>query len=189
MKRMMLAAVVPLLVASGCSATFGASATCTSSGDCSFSGEIKGTMVNSTPSMPASQVRRWAVAKEVFDAADITIGLDGSTVAVPQDGYVTLSLTDSRNGVVQAAQVFAWTRSGNTIQLADPDAVNAWAMAQGGSADVLAFQAHPFAVQAAAGSNTLRVTSQFQGEARASGSYSWTSLPGTCGRHARCQAQ
>lgn len=123
--------------------------------NCSTGGKIRGTM------------QKNGVAGGM-DAANFSIDLNGSTVGAPASGNVTISLVSSSTNSVQAAQVFAWIRSGSRLYLSNPTQVNAWAQANAGNADTLAYQLHPFDVTGVqSGENMLSVTAEYAGAPRA----------------------
>jgi len=143
-------------------------ASCEQSKKCRIEGKIGGKVGHGLRESILLHQRLLAVAlAELPDAAHFEIDVSGSTVAFPTTGDVLLSLVDTRNGTVTAKRQYAWRRTGVTLRLADPDAVNAWAAASGGSADELRYTLNPFFVGAAPGPNTIATASRYRGVRRA----------------------
>lgn len=187
MKRMLsLAAITPILLSlSGCaSVDWKISAKCKTGGEC----EVEGTISGSTKKQKSGSKTLLDLAtssSQVFDAALFSIDVGASAPSVPGVGFVTLELVDSSTGIVQAARVFSWQKSGADLVLSDPDSVNSWAMTEGGTADSIRYQLHPFTVAQAPGQNTLVVSSQYEGVTNATATTSWNS-GGGC-RYASCE--
>lgn len=134
---------------------------------CEAGGEISGTFGGGGGSPPQLRAAM-LTATETPDAAQFYIDTTGSTIAYPATGTVTISLVVSFTDTVQAAKLFAWTRSGNIIRLTDPDAVNAWAAANGGKADKMTYKMTMFQSNYGIGDQQMKVTSVYEGTATAS---------------------
>lgn len=122
-----------------------------------------------------------------FDAASISLEIS-STAAIPLNGQVDIELIDSTNGSVQASGTFAWIKSGNDLLLANPDAVNSWALSNGGTADAMTYVLHPFIVTPVSGTNSMTVSAQVDGVTATAATTTWVSNGGggSCGT---CQQQ
>lgn len=110
----------------------------------------------------------------IGSAADFSIDVSGSTIAYPTSGQVTVTLSVSSTGAVEAVGVFPWIRTGSVIRLSDPGSVDAWAISNSGDADSMAYDLVPFEANFADGSNTIAATSYFQGAATASSASEFT---------------
>lgn len=108
-----------------------------------------------------------------YDAALYTVDVSQSTVTVPSHGNVTVKLMNSSTGAVLASRTFGWTRTGATIRLSDPGAVNVWAQQNGSGADAVKYQMAPFTTSQSQGLNTLTMTDEYDGEIQASASTTW----------------
>jgi hypothetical protein len=159
-------------------------------GKCNTQGvcEVSGTVTNQK-SMSIPLLDRLLKSSGVADASQFKIDTTGTSVYTPSTGMVTVKLVDSSTGVLQAAATFPWVKSGSNIVLSNPDAVNAWALANGGTADSMEYELLPFAVQQTAGSNTLRVGAAYQGTTYAVSTTTWRGGGGGCSRIAECQIQ
>jgi len=126
----------------------------------------------------------------VVDAAQLKIDVSGSSVQTPSTGLVTIKLIDSSTGVMQSAGTFPWVKSGNNLVLSNPDAVNSWATANGGTADSMEYELHPFAVNQSQGTNTLQVGANYEGTTYAVSTTTWHGggNGGGCGQYA-CMEQ
>lgn len=113
------------------------------------------------------------------DASAFSMNISGSTITYPSTGQVTITITNSSSNSVVAAQTFSWVRTGNTLVLANPAAVNAWASGISSAADEVSYQLVPFEAQAAAGNNTIVAASVYQGQTTASASSTFCYSPRT----------
>lgn len=154
---------LPLLLSGCAGVSWKAGASCDTTKKCEIHGEISGSSARSQ-SLIASMLS----ASEAADAAQFVVDVSGSTVPYPSQGTVTVSLVESSTGTVQASRLFDWTRSGNTIRLVDPNAVNAWAAANGGSADAMRYRLTKFQSDYGLGSQTIAVSSAYEGVTNAS---------------------
>lgn len=145
--------------------------------------------VSNQKSMSIPLLNRLLKSSGVADASQFKIDITGTSVYTPSSGMATIKLVDSSTGMLQAAATFPWVKSGNNIILSNPDAVNAWALAHGGTADSMAYELLPFAVNQSAGSNTLRVGAKYQGTTYAVGSTTRRGSGGGCSEIAECQIQ
>lgn len=175
MKKHLLATAVvgSILVMAACTANWKVSASCDTDKKCQAGGEISGTLGGGggSPQLRSSML----MATTIPDAAQFYIDTTGSTVAYPATGTVTISLINSSTKSVQAAKLFAWTRSGSIIRLTDPNAVNAWASVNGGSADKMTYQMTRFQADYGIGDQQIKVTSVYEGTATASATSSFYS--------------
>lgn len=163
------------LTLSGCAGVnWKAGASCDTTKKCEIHEEILGSSARSQ-SLMASLLS----ASEAADAAQFVVDVSGSTVPYPAQSTVTVSLVDSSSGAVQASRLFDWTKSGNTIRLVDPNAVNAWAAANGGSADTMRYRLTKFQSDYGSGSQTIAVRSAYEGVTNASA----VSTFGSCAPH------
>lgn len=179
-KELSLCALLPLvLMLSACAGTWEAEVTCSSSGPCSATGRVKGTF-KSIAGQPSTLLQMVAQSTSVMDAAQFSIDVSGSTVGVPSNGLVTIKLIHSQTGAVQAQNTFSWVKSGTDLVLVNPNAVNSWAMSQGGTADSIDYALHPFTVTQGLGSNQLQAQTQYEGTTYASASAVWSGQGGGC---------
>lgn len=102
----------------------------------------------------------------VPDAAQFALQVSG-TIEYPASGQVVVELLDSATNTVQAVEVFSWVRTGSTIVLADPDAVNTWALENGGTADTMNYDLVPWAPTAPPGVASIQVQSSYEGSVTA----------------------
>lgn len=162
-----------VVTVSGCGSTsWAVKGKCSSGGDCELSGEISGTFqAEGTGKIP--MISRLATSYSTPDAAALEIDLSGSNVQIPSSGLVTIQLVDSSAGIVQAAGTFEWIKIGSKIKLANADAVNSWALANGGSADSFKYDLHKFQTQGSPGANTLQVAAQYEGVTKATSTTGW----------------
>lgn len=193
MKNALIAALAlsSALVLSACGGTWEAEATCKSDGGCSVTGRVKGTFKapgDKDKDKKKTLLQLLAESQSTFDAAQFSIDTSGSNVGVPSNGLVTIYLIDAEANSVQASRVFSWVRSGTDLILSDPNAVNEWALAEGGTANSLEYAVHEFAVSQNTGSNTLVATTQYEGATYASSTTSWNVGNGGC-REVRCHQQ
>lgn len=177
----LVAAIASALLLTGCETTeWEVSANCeggSSSWKCSGSGKIKGTFEKSGSAFGA------------MDATNFALDLDGSTVGTPSTGSVTISLVNSATNSVQAAKVFSWFRSGSRLYLTDPAQVNAWAQANAGTADSVAYQLQQFTVTGVqSGSNMFSATAEYAGIPQASSITTFSGRNSGC-RVGTCQVQ
>lgn len=108
-----------------------------------------------------------------YDAALYTVDVSQSNVTVPAHGSVTIKLVNSSTGSVLASRTFGWTRTGTTIKLSDPSAVNSWAQQNGSGADAVKYQMAAFSTSQNQGLNTLTMTDEYDGQIQASASTTW----------------
>lgn len=136
---------------------------------CEIGGKIGGTWGGGggTQQM-VSLAQRVMVAADVADAAQFSIDVSGSTIAYPATGTVTLVLKNADTGIVRATQVFNWTRSGNLLKLSNPDAVNDWALANGGDANELTYKLNRFPMNSGYGEQLISVKSKYEDTVTAS---------------------
>ncbi len=152
---------------------------CTATGDasCSTGGRgctVKGSVQGQWESLKGMSAATGMNLASSFDAAEFDIDVAESTVTVPQTGQVTLELVNGPAGAVRASRTFGWVRFGNTIRLADPAMVNAWAQQNGSDADTVKYQLAAFQPTGqSAGLNTLTATSRYNGEVESSVSTTW----------------
>lgn len=184
MKRIALSAAMAAMFLTGCEATnWEITANCeggSASWKCSGGGKISGTFQKNSIYSAGS-----------MDAANFSIDLGGSTVGTPSSGNVTVSLVDSSTNSVQAAQVFAWIRSGERLYFTDPTQVNVWAGANTGSADSVAYQLHQFEISGVeSGTNMFSTTAEYAGVPRAVSITTFSGGGGNGGcRVGHCQEQ
>ncbi|HDS1040509.1 TPA: hypothetical protein QDZ42_003393 [Stenotrophomonas maltophilia] len=168
---LLLAAVVGL---SGCGpASYEVSAGCEQGKRCKIQGKISGTFGGKS-NAPLYQRLLSLTSAELPDANDFVIDVGGSSVAFPGSGSTRLRLVDESTGREVASRSFAWVRAGNTLRLDDPNAVNAWVAAEGGSANALRYDMGQINVGARPGPNTIVVASKYRGISRASMSSDFT---------------
>lgn len=180
-KELSFCAFLPMaLMLSACSGTWEAEATCSSSGPCSVTGRVKGTF-KSAVDQGSTILQMIAQSASVMDAAQFSIDVSGSTVIVPANGLVTIKLIHSQTGAIQAQNTFSWVKSGTDLVLVNPNAVNSWAMSQGGTADSMDYALHPFTVSQGPGSNQLQAATQYEGTTYASAVSVWSRNGGNCG--------
>jgi hypothetical protein len=179
-KGLFFSALLPsALMLSACSGTWEAEATCSTSGPCSVTGRVKGTF-KSTADQPSTIFQMIAQSASVMDAAQFSIDVSGSTVGVPVNGLVTIKLIHSQTGALQAQNTFSWVKSGTDLVLVNPNAVNSWAMSQGGTADSMEYVLHPFAVTQSSGPNQLQASTQYEGTTYVSAVAVWSGSGGGC---------
>lgn len=164
---------IPLMGAK-CTATAKAGVSCTSR-RCTKSASIG--VQESWPLFQGAPMGVHTNVASSFDAALYSVDVSQSTVTVPQQGDVTIELMDSSTGAVLATSTFAWTRTGTTIRLADPGAVNAWAQQDGSNADAVKYQMAQFQTSQHEGLNTLTMTDAYDGTVEASASTTWRGPP------------
>lgn len=158
----------------GCAGmNYGVKGSCDTTGKCAIEGSISGTIPPGKPQMMALASQMLA-ATEVPDAALFEIDVSGSTISYPATGTVTITLKDTATDTVQAAKLFNWTRTGNSIRLADPDAVNAWAATEGGNANELSYKLTRFATTSGAGDQIISTAAKYEGVVKATASSSFT---------------
>lgn len=186
MKALLAASMSSIVLGmTGCaSVNWSVTGKCNTEGVC----EVSGTVTNQK-SMSVPLLDRLLKSSGVADASQFKIDITGTSVYTPSSGLVTVKLVDSSSGVLQAAGTFPWVKSGNNIILSNPDAVNAWALANGGTADSMEYDLVPFAVNQSPGSNTLRVGAKYQGTTYAVSSTTWHGGGGGCSGIAECQLQ
>jgi hypothetical protein len=163
-----------LLSLSGCATTGNSKAYARCTGlpakqDCEIGGEISGSWGGSKDLGPlAGQL---LAAAEVIDAAQFTLDVGGSTISYPSTGTATLILKNA-SGTVIATRDFGWRRAGTVVRLADPDAVNTWALARSG-VQTLDYKLKPFPLIAGYGEQRIVVRSLYEGVETASSSSSF----------------
>lgn len=155
----------------GCATSWEVSATCSQTAKCSATGKIGGTF--DKRSIPLHEKILMTALADVPDASQFELDLCGSTVTYPSTGTVTLTLFNTTTNTAVAARQFAWYRSGNTLRLSDPNAVNAWAASDGGNANELRYTLARTDVAANPGENVITVTSKYQGSQTATSSSSF----------------
>lgn len=114
----------------------------------------------------------------VVDASELELDVSGTSFSYPLTGTVTLILTDRSTNSIQAARQFGWIRSGTILRLADSDAVNAWAAAEGGTANYLTYRLAPVRTSVP-GEHTASIKTLYDGVVRATATTSFT----VCTRH------
>ncbi|UYK76502.1 hypothetical protein NG825_19100 [Xanthomonas sacchari] len=176
LKTVGVLAIAMALAGCGGSVHWNVKASCTQKGGCGAEGEIGGTWGGGggKESIPLYQRMLAAAAADVPDASLFEIDVSGSTVGYPENGTVRLILTNTQTGAVQASAMFNWYRSGNSLRLSDPGAVNAWSAAEGGTANKLTYRLTPFVVSAPAGPNTVVFSSKYEGVQTASATTQFT---------------
>lgn len=133
-----------------------------------------------------SLLRALFESNTTLDAASISLEIS-STATVASSGLVDIDLINSTNGSLQASGTFAWVKSGNDLVLANPNAVNTWALNNGGTADTMTYVLHPFVVLPVPGNNSMSVSAQIDGVTATAASTTWISYrEGTC---RTCQQQ
>lgn len=132
---------------------------CDSEKKCEIEGEDSGTFPKAS-SLATSLLESVRIA----DAASFQIDTAGSTVFIPWNGTVMLSLSRSSDGAVRASRTFAWKRTGTVIRLSDPNAVNAWAAAAGADADTLKYSLTRFQSDYGKGAQKISAASVYEGE-------------------------
>lgn len=175
---------------SGCASmdwSFRGRVECNNRGECKIVGEVEG--------KPKPQEKRGAspqqddiaaqTQSDLIDTASFEIDVQGSSVGIPMSGLVTLELKDASAGVVIAANTFQWHRTGSSIRLSNPVAVNQWLASVGGSADAVTASLHPFQTFGGQGMNLLQASFRYGGIQVASSSAGWYSSGG-CVTHS-CQ--
>lgn len=179
MKRKILALLVAagVIGLSACAgATWNVKVVCKPDGDCHGEGSIGGTIPPKGSSMPLAE--RLLRSASVVDAAAFELDVSGSTFSYPLTGSVTLILTDRTTNSIQAARQFGWIRSGAMLRLADPDAVNAWAAAEGGTANDLTYRLAPVRTSVP-GEHSASIKTRYDGVVRATATTTFT----VCTRH------
>ena len=161
----------------GCEGSWKINGECTTKSQCKIGGEIGGKFVVEK-GFPASALQSIMASGQVFDAAQFSIGLEGTSVGVPDAGMVTVKLIESSSGTVHAARAFPWSRRGGKLVLQDPDVVNDWAYASAGGSDGIAYELHPFSVVGAGSSNVLSLAVKYEGATRATSSTTWSAGSG-----------
>lgn len=190
MKRFAIGAMVALCVAGlvGCKTTTTIKGECEVGGRCTIGGSIifEHTSEKTGTSM-VDAIDAYGVAP---DAASFAIDIDGSTVQFPGAGTLVVSLVDSAAGQAVASRRFAWKRSGTRLLFADPDAVNAWALASGADAGALRFALDPFDVVESPGAlQVFDVSAVHAGVVLASSTTTWTADTGSTCRTFGCELQ
>lgn len=148
---------------------------CSEANGCEIKGKMKGSFGGGEPE--AQSLRAYAAdspllanamlaATQVPDAALFAINT-GGTVGYPITGQVIIKLKNSSSGIVEAVDVFSWVRSGSVITLSDPDAVNAWAIAEGGSADTLDYNLVPWTPPFVPGEVSMAVQAKYENQVKA----------------------
>lgn len=185
-----LALVLPtVFFMSGCAGTsWSVKGSCKSGAGCEVSGEIRGE-IKKQKGQQRSLLENMLASSVTWDAAQFSIDVSGSSVPTPVSGHVTIDLVDSYSGSAQATRTFTWIKVGSAIVLQHPDAVNEWAMAQGGSANSVKYFLHPFAVDEATGWNTLQVAATYDGAAYATSTSNWNVGSGSGCREVACHQQ
>lgn len=175
MKKVFAASALLAMVSflSGCEGTWKVNGECTSTSQCKIGGEIGGKFLV-RKGIPVNAVQAILESEQVFDASQLGIALDGTTVGVPSTGLVTIKLVDSSNGTIHVAKAFAWNRVGSSLVLANPDSVNSWAYASAGDSDSIAYELHPFQATGASANNVLSLSVKYEGVTRASSSTTWS---------------
>ncbi|TCZ87749.1 hypothetical protein [Lysobacter sp. N42] len=180
---LLMTTLMAALAATGCAGTkWRVSGKCQSGRGCEVEGSIEGVIKSSAKTL----VARVYESAETFDAASFSLDTGGSTLSVPSSGLVTINLVDTVSGATVTSATVPWRRNGTSIVLADPDSVNRWALAHGGSADSLTYKLHPFPAPSSYGE--LQVTSMYEGVANSSVTIVNTGSGGSC-RYTRCHAQ
>lgn len=147
-----------------------ASAECKIGGDCVVRGEVSGTL----PLAPKDGfTAALATLTESVDAGSFSLDVSDSSVDIADTGLVTIKLVEGGSGTIQASKIFAWNRIGSSVVLADPAAVNAWASANGATADSVLYDLHEFKATESPGWNTLAVAAQYDGLTEAYATTTW----------------
>lgn len=179
-----------LLMLGACATTtWSVEATCRHGEGCSGTGKIGGTFKVESVEEPQSMLQAMMSSEAVFDAAQFSLDVSGSTVGLPSNGQVTIYLKNSNVGSIQSSRAWAWTRLGSDLVLSNPDAVNEWVLAESGSADSVEYALHPFATTESPDGNILKLSAQYEGTTYASSSSYWEGRPGTGCREARCHQE
>lgn len=179
MKRKILAvmAIAGLAGLTACAgATWNVKVVCKPDGDCHGEGSIGGTIPPRGNSVPLAE--RLLSSANVVDASELELDVSGTSFSYPLTGTVTLILTDRSTNSIQAARQFGWIRSGTILRLADSDAVNAWAAAEGGTANDLTYRLAPVRTSVP-GEHTASIKTLYDGVVRATATTSFT----VCTRH------
>lgn len=182
MKKAISLILLPAIISlNGCAgASWSVSGSCSSRDGCEVSGEINGTFAHGGRNIPL--IDRFISSQHVVDAAELELDISGSNINVANSGLVTITLVDASNGITQAARAFPWVKHGSKLILSNPDDVNAWALAEGGTATTLKYEIHPFPVQSNPGENVFQVSAQYQGSTQATSTTSWSG-----GREDHCE--
>lgn len=189
-KKYLAMMIAPLALAlSGCATIEGrVYGECDNTGKCKAGGEVKGTI--QFKSYPSQSLLEAVLASgQAFDAAQFRLDVSQSTVTVPAYGTVVVSLVDSSTNAVTTSSRFSWTRVGNELVLSDPNAVNTWAYANGGTADSVRYALDPFNVALNPGERTFAIASEYEGTTVAASSYTWQPTYGGGCREVACQEQ
>lgn len=157
-------------------ATWNVKIVCKPDGDCHGEGSIGGTIPPRGNSAPLSE--RLLHSASVVDAADFELDVSGSSFSYPASGAVTLILTDRATNSIQAARQFGWVRTGTILRLADPDAVNDWAAAEGGTANDLTYKLAPVSARVP-GEHFASIKTRYDGVVRATATTTFT----VCTKH------
>lgn len=190
MKNFGLGAMIALCVAglAGCTTTTTIKGECQVGGPCTIGGSI--VIQHTSEKTGASMLDAIEGYGAAPDAASFAIGIDGSTVQFPLSGTMVMTLVESSSGRQVAARRFAWSRSGDRLVLADPDAVNAWALASGGDADALRYAVDPFDVAEGPGAlQVFEVSALHDDVLLASSTTTWTNSTGGSCRTFGCELQ
>jgi len=106
-------------------------------------------------------------------AGAIVIDVTGSTVGLPSEGPVTVSLVNSA-GIAYVSRQFRALRRNQEFVPANPAEVDAWMFANAGTAVTYDAAFGPITVTTAAGSNAYQNTLEVQGVPIASSGRSWS---------------
>lgn len=173
---LLMVMAVPLMGAK-CSGNAEGRMDCTSQpgSGCTKSVKVTGAWEFDLKSQGRSSLAALDAQGATFDAALWTIDLSGSNVTMPTYGTALLKLVDSSNAQVLASRNFGWVRSGQSVRLSNPDAVNSWAADNAGTADTLIYETAPFLTSENVGANNLVMTDRYDNEQLAYSRFSWRS--------------
>jgi len=129
-------------------------------------------------------------ANAPLNSASIVMDVSGSNVQWPQSGMLALTIRNRSTHAVLAARSFAWTRSGTSVVVSDPAAVDAWILSSG--ADAADYQVdyafQNLTMPAQEGSNLVAVDVYQDGtpKATAAATIPWSGGGSGCPEHTTC---
>ena len=160
---LMLLAAIPLMGFSCAGTSWKVTGKCKTGGECEIGGEIGGTL----PKQKQTLLESIFFAGDTIDAGSFNVDVSESSVSVPNTGNVTVRLVDSASSSIVASSNFPWVLNGASIVLANPTAVNDWAMQYGGTADSVQYDLSPFQTTQDMGINILAVAAIYDESVRA----------------------
>lgn len=171
MKRPLIAIAVLLLAIPLMGMKCSAEGTVECKSGCGVKGTVRGEW-EMLRNLPGGD--RLLALADTFDAALWVMDVSQSNVTMPATGSVTIKLVNTATGAVRASATFPWTRTGNLVKLANPNAVNTWAAQNGGDADTLTYELAQFQTSQSTGTNTLAVAQKYNGDLLSAASTTWT---------------